>query len=76
MSCILIYVMRMNVSLVCLSVFHLCARYLQRPEEGVESPRTRVTDACELSCRYWKLNLGRLEVQQVLLVAESSFQLW
>lgn len=76
MTSTLIYVMCMVVLLVCFSVFHLCAWYLQRPEEGVESPRTRLTDACELSCMYWKLNLGHLEVRQVLLTAESSIQPW
>jgi hypothetical protein len=30
--------------LICVSVYHVCAWYLQRPEECIGSPRTRVTD--------------------------------
>ena len=44
---------------------------LQRPEEGLISPETRVTDGCELLCGCWELNLGLLEEQSVLFITES-----
>ena len=42
--------------------------------EDARSSGTRVTDSCELSCGCWRLNLGPLEEQPVLLTAEPSFQ--
>jgi hypothetical protein len=38
------------------------------------SPRTRVTDSCELPCGCWELNLGLLEEQPVHLTIEPSLQ--
>lgn len=38
----------------CLSVHCMNAWCLQRPEEGIRSPRTEVTD----SCGFWELNLA------------------
>lgn len=62
-----------NCMYVC--VPSVCAWFLWRPEEGIESPETRITDSWELPCRCWELNLGPLEEQQpVLLIAESSLQ--
>ena len=37
---------------------------------------TRVIDSCELSCRFWELNLGPLEELSVLLTVEPSLQCW
>lgn len=47
----------------------------QRPEEGIKSLGTRVTNFYELPCGYWEPNLGPLNEQQVLLTAEMSLQL-
>ena len=44
-------------------------------EEAIVSPGTGVTDSCELSCGCWKLNLGPLEAQQLLLTTETFLQL-
>jgi hypothetical protein len=33
-----------------------------------------ITDGCEPPCRCWELNLGPLEEQSVLLIAEKSLQ--
>lgn len=38
---------------------------LLRPEEGVESVGTGITDSCEPSCGCWGLNTGSLQEQQV-----------
>jgi hypothetical protein len=45
---------------------HLC--------EDVRSPGTGVVDSCELPCGCWKLNLGPLEEQPMLLTAELPLQ--
>lgn len=37
---------------------------------------TRITDGYEPSCGCWRLNLGPLKEQQVLLTPEPSFQPW
>lgn len=42
------YFMYLDISPACMSV-----QTLQKPGEGVGSPRTRVTDCCELPCGYW-----------------------
>ena len=42
------------------------------PKEGknnIRSPRTGVTDSCELSCRCWELNPCSLEEQCALTLA-------
>ena len=54
----------------CMYVYHVCAWCLWRPEEGIRSPGTGVTDGCEPPYGYWESNLGPLEEQQVLLKAE------
>lgn len=43
------------------------AWYIQRTEEGVRAPRTKVTNGCKLPCRCWEQNLGSLDKQPVLL---------
>lgn len=42
----------------CMHVYHVCAWYLQRPEEGVRSPGTEVIDSCKPPCGCWELSLG------------------
>ena len=52
-----------------------CVQFLQRPQGGSRLlPGTGVRDGCEPSCGCWKLNLGPLEEQLVLLAAELSLQ--
>ena len=43
------------------SVYCVLAWCLPRTEEEVRSPRTGVTDSCELPCGCWELNPGPLE---------------
>ena len=50
---------------------HVCP---QRPEEGIGSPGTEVTDNCKPPCGCWELNSGLLEDQPVLSTAEPSLQ--
>lgn len=48
----------------CMFVSHMCAGYPQRPEEGIRSPGTRVTDGWGLPCgaegtrSSWKISQG------------------
>jgi hypothetical protein len=37
-----------------------------RPEEGIRSPGTWITDGCELLCEYWELSLGLLQKEWAL----------
>lgn len=57
----------MAVLPACMHHTHAC---LQRPEVGVRCPETGVTDGFELSVGCWELNLGSLEEQQMLFIAE------
>jgi hypothetical protein len=41
---------------------------------GAGSLETGVTDSCKPPCGYWELNLGPLEKQPVLSIAESSLK--
>lgn len=52
-----------------MSVYHIPAWWLQRPEEGV-GYEIEVTNGCELPCRRWELNSGTLEEQPVFLAPE------
>ena len=46
------YFKYVSVLPACISVQHVHAWCLQRPEEGVGSPRSGVNDSCKLLCRY------------------------
>ena len=48
-------------------------QYLWRPEEGIISEDTGVTEGCELPCGCSELNLGPLEEQPVLLTDKPTF---
>jgi hypothetical protein len=47
-------------------LYHMRAWCWQRPQEGVGSSGTEVTDGCESPCGCWELNPGPLEKQPVL----------
>jgi hypothetical protein len=49
-----------------MTVYHLHAWCLRRPEEGVGSPETGVTEGCKLLFGWRELNPGLLEEQPVL----------
>lgn len=55
---------------MCMDVLSTCVQYLRSPEEGVGFYGAEVTDSCELSCGYWKLNLGSLGEHPVSLTAK------
>jgi hypothetical protein len=58
----------------CMSVHHMCAWCLRKPEDS--DPLEKVfTVSGEPSWRCWELNPGPLEEQPVLLTAEPSLQL-
>ena len=46
----------------------------QRPEEGIRSSGTDITDSYEMPCGCWEPNPGPLQEQQVLLSPEQSLQ--
>ena len=46
-----------------------------KSEEGIRSPGTGVKGGCEPSCGCQESNLGPLQGQTVLLIAEPSLQL-
>jgi hypothetical protein len=54
-----------------MSVHHLHAWCLQRPEEGVVSSGTGVIDGRELPCGCLELNLSPLEEQPVLFTKST-----
>ena len=59
----------------CFTLYHVCAWTLRRPEEGVGSPGSGVTDSCGATpLRCWELNLGPLECQPVHLTTEPHLQ--
>jgi hypothetical protein len=45
----------------------------QRPEEGIRSPGTGVTDCCTLFCGHWDSNPGLLQEQWSQLSGASIF---
>ena len=57
-----------------MSVYHGCAWYPQRPEEGVPSPGIGITDRCDPPCGCWESNLDPLEEQSMPLTSEPSLQ--
>lgn len=55
-----------------MSVYHVHAQCLERIEERVRSPGTRIAGSCELPLGCWEANLGSLE--SVFLTAKPSLQ--
>lgn len=56
----------------CMCVHPMHAQCPKRPEEGVPSPGTGVANGCEPACGHWKLILGPLQEQHVILITEPS----
>lgn len=65
------YCMCVGVWLACVSVYML-AWWPQRPEEGIGSSGTRVTDGSLLLCLLWDSNPDPLLELLVLLTTEPS----
>lgn len=53
----------MGVLSATLSVHHVCASCLQRPEGGIGSPETAATDGCDPPCGCCGLNPDPVEEQ-------------
>lgn len=51
-----------------------CVQCSQRLEEGIRSPRTRVTDVCAPLCGCWPTNPGHPEEQEVSVTTGSCLQ--
>lgn len=66
--------MHMRVLPEPLSVYHVSAWSSRRPEEGVGSSATGVTDDCEPLCGCLELNLGPSKEEPVLSAAELYLQ--
>ena len=62
----------MGVFFLCTSVYHVRAWYLQRPEEGIGSPRTTVTNCYEQLYGCKKQKQSSLEEQPVSFTTEPS----
>lgn len=45
-----LFFMSMSVLLACMSLYHFCAWFLHRSEEGIRFPKTEVIVACDLLC--------------------------
>lgn len=63
---ILFFVLCMCILLAYMSVHHLHAWRLQRPEKGIRSPDTGAAARGELPCACWDSIMGSLEEQPVL----------
>ena len=61
------HLMCVDILPACMSVHRVLPGALRRPEEGVGSPGTGITDGCEPPCGCWESNPGPLEEQPVLL---------
>lgn len=63
----------------CFGYLYVCAIHVwlvhaEAGKEGVRSLGTEITGSCELLCGCWKLNLGPLEEQPVILTDKLSLQ--
>lgn len=65
--------MSMSILPVCISMYCLCAQWMQKSEGGIRSHRTGVPGGHEPPCGKWERNWGR--EQKALLTAKSSLQL-
>lgn len=54
-----------GIFLTCLSVYHMCITFPQRPKVYIRFPIS-FTDSCESTWEFWELNLGPLDEQLVL----------
>jgi hypothetical protein len=57
-----------------LFIYFMCIAVLPAGMSGFGSPRTEVTNSCELSGRCWEFNPSPLEEQPVVLTADPSLQ--
>lgn len=53
-----------------------CAWCPQKPKKGIRSPKTMVTNSCELLCEYWESHLVPLGKQPAMLTSEHLSGSW
>lgn len=58
----------------CTYVQHVHALRVQRPEEGIGYPGTRVMGGCESPCGCWEQNLNHLQEQKAILATAPLLQ--
>lgn len=62
----------------CFSCIYVCAPFMpgitETGKEGIGSLDIGITGGFELPCVCWKLNLGVLQEQLLILISESSLQ--
>jgi hypothetical protein len=68
----LLFFMYMSILSAYMFVYWLYVQCPWKPEEGITSSGTGVTDGCEMLCGYWEPNLGLLG-NRVPLTPEPSF---
>lgn len=51
---LIFYFVCMNILSICLSVYHMHAWHLWKPEEKVGFLGTEIAEDCELPCRCWE----------------------
>lgn len=51
-------------------MYNTLAWYSRKPERGIKSSGSKVTESWELLCRYWESNLGPLQERHVHLITE------
>lgn len=69
--CILSFIFRIGVFWLCVSVHHLYAWCLQRPETGIGF-FVKFSDSCEVPCGWWGSALGPLWEHLVIFTPELS----
>lgn len=62
----------MGVLATCMSCAPCACSTLRSQKRAPDSPETGIINSCELSCGYWEVNLGLLEMQWLLLTAKPS----
>lgn len=63
--------MFINILYACMYVLHMCAWCSQNQKNVSDPLEPELTNGYESLCGYWKLNIGSLQEQPVLLITES-----
>lgn len=70
-----IYFICLGISLACISLYQVCIQNLEKPGKGIRFPGAGDIDNCEVSCKWWEVNLRPLE-GRAFLASEPSLQPW
>ena len=66
--------MCMTVFSMCMYVHHMCACDQRGQKRASDPLKLELQKVCELPCECWKLNLGPVQEQPVLLTTELFLQ--